>query len=44
MVRCGSKYGYQKDTCLKDIGLRAQNMINILGSIVNIIEGTYMTT
>ena len=43
MVRCGSKNGHQKDMCLKEIGLRAQNMLTILGSIVNIIGGTYMT-
>ena len=30
MVWCGSKNKYRKDTCLKDIGLRAQNMIAIL--------------
>ena len=28
--------------CLKEIGLYAQNMIIILSSIINIIEGTYM--
>ena len=34
VVRCGSKNGYQKGImCLKEIGLRAQNMIIILGSI-----------
>ena len=35
--RCGSKNGYQKDMCLEDIGLCAQNMITMIGSIVNII-------
>ena len=37
------KNKYQTDTCLKDIGLRAQNMMIIIGSIINISEGTYMT-
>ena len=43
MVRCGLKNIYQKDMCLKEIGLHAQNIVIILGSIVNIIEGTYVT-
>ena len=30
-------------TCLKEIGLHAQNMITFLDSKVNIIGGTYMT-
>ena len=33
--------------CLKEIGLRAQKLLTILGYVVNIIEGgggTYMTT
>jgi hypothetical protein len=34
---CGSKYGYQKDMCKKEIGFCAQSMITIPGSIVNII-------
>ena len=34
----------QKDMCLKDIGLHAQNMITILGSMINIIGGTCMTS
>ena len=29
--------------CLKEIGLYAQNMITILGLIVNMIGGSYMT-
>ena len=33
VIWCGSKNGYQKDMSLKEIGLRAQNMITILGSI-----------
>ena len=40
MVRCGFKNRYQKDICLEVIGIPAQNMITILGSIVNM---TYMT-
>ena len=39
VIRCGFKNGYQKDMYLIEIGLRAQNMIPILGSIVNIIGG-----
>ena len=39
MVRCGFKNGYQKGMCLKEIGVHAQNIVFILGSIVNIIEG-----
>ena len=35
----GSKNGYRKETCSKEIGLRAQNMITILNPIVNVIEG-----
>lgn len=34
-----STNGHQNDTCLKEIGLHAQNMIIILGSISNIIGG-----
>ena len=32
-----------KKTCLKEIGLHAQNMPTILGSIVNMIEEVHMT-
>lgn len=42
MVRCGSKYGYQKAImCLKEITLRAHIhiMSPILGSIVNKFGG-----
>ena len=42
VVRCGSLERYQKDMCLKETGLHAQNMITILGSIVNIIGWTSM--
>ena len=49
VVRFGSKNrhstGLKKDImCLKEIGSHAQNMLTILGSIVNIIGGIYMTT
>ena len=37
MVQCGSQTGYQKDTCVIEIELHAQNMISIIGLIVNII-------
>ena len=39
MVWCGSKNVHQKDMCLKEIGLHAQNKISILGSTINIIGG-----
>ena len=42
--RCGCKDRHQKDMCLKEIELRAQNMLTILGSIVNMIGGTCITT
>jgi hypothetical protein len=37
VVKCGCKNGHQKDMFLKEIGLRAQNTLTVLGSIVNII-------
>ena len=37
VVRCGSKNGYHINMCLKKIELRAQIMITILRSLVNII-------
>ena len=39
MVRCGSKYGHQKDVYLKKIGLCTQKMLTTLSSVVNIIGG-----
>jgi hypothetical protein len=33
------KIGHKKDTCLKEIRLCAQNLLIILGSIINVIEG-----
>ena len=43
--RCGSVNWHKKNTCSKDIGLHVQNMLTILGSIVNIFEGRgYMNT
>ena len=32
MIWCSSKNEYQKDMCVKEIGLCAQNMTTILGS------------
>ena len=40
MVRC--KNGHQKAGVLKEIGLHAQKLLTILGSIVNIIGKTFM--
>ena len=37
VFKCGSKNGYLKDMCLNEIGLRAQNMIPNLKSIVKAI-------
>ena len=34
---CGFKNGHQKDTCFKEIGLHAQNMITISGTVVNLM-------
>lgn len=39
MVWCGSMNGVPKEMRAKYIGLRAQHMITISHSIVNIIEG-----
>ena len=44
VVRCGSKNRHQKHMHLKEIGLGAQTMLIILGSVVNIIRRTYTTT
>ena len=44
-IRCGFEDGHQKGImCLKEIGLRAQNMLNILGLSSQHDWGTYMTT
>ena len=37
VIRFSSKNKYQKDMCLKESELHAQNMITILGSIVSIM-------
>jgi hypothetical protein len=37
VVKCTTKNGHQKDMCLKGNGLHVQNMLTIVGSIVNII-------
>jgi hypothetical protein len=45
VVWCGSKNGHQKGMmCLDEIGLCAQKTLAVLGSIVNMIGGTYTTT
>ena len=36
VVSCGSKSRHQNNMCLKEIGLHAQNLLAILGSVVNI--------
>lgn len=38
MVRRGYENGHQKDIPLEQIGLRVQNVLAILGSIVNTID------
>ena len=42
--RCESKNEHQRDMYLKGIGLRAQNTLTFLGSVINMTVGTYMTT
>jgi hypothetical protein len=44
VVWCGSKNRYQKDMCLKESGLCTHNIISIVGPIINMIKGTYITT
>ena len=39
VVRCRFKIGLQTDMCLEEIGLHAQNISTILGSVVDIIVG-----
>ena len=39
VVRCRYKNGHKKDVCFKKIGVRAQNLLTGLGSIVYIIGG-----
>ena len=41
---CQSKDKHQKDTCLKENELRAQNMLTILGSTITWLGETCMTT
>jgi hypothetical protein len=43
VIWCSSKIGYLKDMHLKEIGLRAQTMITIIGSIANNIGGIQLT-
>ena len=42
--RCGSKNIYPKDMCQQTIGLCVQNVITILGSMVNINGDAHMAT
>jgi hypothetical protein len=45
VIRCGSNNRHQKDMCVKEIGLRAQNALlefYSTNSIFNIIGDTYM--
>ena len=37
VVRCSSKMGHKKDMCSKGIGPQVQNMLIILGSIIDLI-------
>lgn len=39
VVTCGCKNGHQIDICSEEIGLRAQHLVTVLGSVVNIIGG-----
>ena len=39
MLRYKSNNEHQKEMCYKQNGLRVQNLVTILGSIVNMIEG-----
>ena len=39
VIRCGSKNGHPIDTCSKEIGLCAPNMLTILDSIVKMLQG-----
>ena len=39
MVRCRSENGHRQDMCLEEIGLSAQLLLTILGSIVHMVGG-----
>ena len=39
VIKFSFRNGYQKNMCLNEIRLRAQNMITVRGSIAHIIEG-----
>jgi hypothetical protein len=41
-LRVDLKTNTNKDICVKEIGLHAQNTLTILGSISNVIGGTYI--
>jgi hypothetical protein len=34
----------KKNICFNEIGLHAQNTLSILGSLLNMVEGTYTST
>jgi hypothetical protein len=36
---CGLVWLQEKEMCLEEIGLRAQNLTSIIGSIMNVIGG-----
>lgn len=40
MVKYGFKDEHHKNTCLKDIGIHAQNVLAIIGLIMNMIGGS----
>lgn len=42
MIRCGSKNNYKKETCLKEIVIQNQSIINILDLGVKITRINYM--
>ena len=44
MIRCRSKNGDQKDMYFEETSMHDHKMLTILGSIVNMIGGTHMTT
>ena len=43
VVRCESKSWHHKDMGLRESGLRGQHILTVLGLIVNMTRGSYMT-
>ena len=43
VLKCGSKNKHLKDMCFEEVGLHAQSMLTILGSIINMIGETYIS-